>query len=733
MSEEGEKLNASMGKFVKELTGVSLTDTNNEFRSTYDVLKEIGEVWSDLDSLEQAMLAEEIAGKNRANVFISIMQNAEQLENAYEALKDSAGSSFLEQQSYMEGLSGRINALKESLTGISMKMMNSDFLKSLVDNTTKGVNVIGGVIDTFGVMPTTIMGVVGAMTVLNSKFRENSDIQLKLMFPGYSKTMDILKQTEQKLISYRNAQLKTIEVNKIFASGIQGSSVSLQGLSLELVKSQGKMILATAGLVSMKIATVALQAAMSMSLSLAISGCISLITKWIGSIETAEKKAQKLSEASQNMATAMSEYSDNSKLLSDYAKIKKQIDDISTTEKERNELNQELSSIKSQLMNMDSQAYAILNNQNIPLERQLELLKHINDEKMREKALELEDSMGKQSEADAMAKDVQIYANTIRNLQDALSKGDGQGIAKILGVGKDFDDAKKAIDDYKAKIENLRADIDVWNSNVKMLKENNLGAELSYVELGDSINDVLDTIIETSTHIDELGNNINEMGQESDDASTSVDRLSSVYESLGYSAKEAGDKIKELSGLSLDDQNAEIMKDATKAYSDSISEMVKLQDLIKDINEEGKLTPNIISSITSSYPEIGSAILDTGDTIDFLNGKIQEQEQIYTQALEIMVADDDKWYANHIANNGDMQNKLRELYSTFISDGADAYDIDLSNYQTLTQLKNALNDDLIDGLADYLKSYIGGNADTYKTDLRMKMRLYTVMYIEKLP
>lgn len=59
VSEEGEELSASMGEFIKELTGVDLTDANGEFRSTYEVLKEIGEVWDNLNSMEQAMLAEE--------------------------------------------------------------------------------------------------------------------------------------------------------------------------------------------------------------------------------------------------------------------------------------------------------------------------------------------------------------------------------------------------------------------------------------------------------------------------------------------------------------------------------------------------------------------------------------------------------------------------------------------------------------------------------------------------
>lgn len=65
MSQDGEELNASMGEFIKQITGVDLTDANGEFRSTYDILNDIGKVWDTLNSKQQAMLAEEIAGKNR--------------------------------------------------------------------------------------------------------------------------------------------------------------------------------------------------------------------------------------------------------------------------------------------------------------------------------------------------------------------------------------------------------------------------------------------------------------------------------------------------------------------------------------------------------------------------------------------------------------------------------------------------------------------------------------------
>ncbi len=65
VAEENEELNPKLGELVKTLTGVDLTDVNGEFRNTYEVLSEIGQVFDTLNSKEQALLLEELAGKNQ--------------------------------------------------------------------------------------------------------------------------------------------------------------------------------------------------------------------------------------------------------------------------------------------------------------------------------------------------------------------------------------------------------------------------------------------------------------------------------------------------------------------------------------------------------------------------------------------------------------------------------------------------------------------------------------------
>ena len=65
LSEDEEELNPKLEEMIKTMTGVDLTDTNGQFRSTYDILLGISEVWDTLDTKQQALLLENIAGKTQ--------------------------------------------------------------------------------------------------------------------------------------------------------------------------------------------------------------------------------------------------------------------------------------------------------------------------------------------------------------------------------------------------------------------------------------------------------------------------------------------------------------------------------------------------------------------------------------------------------------------------------------------------------------------------------------------
>ena len=80
-------LNLTKGK-------VNIFDNDGNFRSTYDILKDISDVYNDLSDPTKADLTEILFGKMRGNQGVALIQafQSGQIQKAYETALNSAGS-----------------------------------------------------------------------------------------------------------------------------------------------------------------------------------------------------------------------------------------------------------------------------------------------------------------------------------------------------------------------------------------------------------------------------------------------------------------------------------------------------------------------------------------------------------------------------------------------------------------------------------------------------------------
>lgn len=76
------KTTAKLREEIMGLTGVDILTDANTFKSTYDILVEIGKVWDDLTDVNRAVVLEDLAGKHNATVVSSIVSNIDELEGA---------------------------------------------------------------------------------------------------------------------------------------------------------------------------------------------------------------------------------------------------------------------------------------------------------------------------------------------------------------------------------------------------------------------------------------------------------------------------------------------------------------------------------------------------------------------------------------------------------------------------------------------------------------------------
>lgn len=140
---QGQVLNLTHGK-------VNIFDDVGNFKSTYDILQGIADVWKELNSVEQADLLETIAGKHRANDVAAIIGNWQNVEKAAKSAAEAEGSAMEEQAKYADSIQGRVNSLTAMWQEFSNTVLSSNAVKGFVSVLTEVLKVVEQIIDAVG-------------------------------------------------------------------------------------------------------------------------------------------------------------------------------------------------------------------------------------------------------------------------------------------------------------------------------------------------------------------------------------------------------------------------------------------------------------------------------------------------------------------------------------------------------------------------------------------------------
>ena len=155
---------------IYELTGVSILDDEETYKSTYDILKEISYVIDDISDVKAAQVAEKLFGKQRLNVGLNILHNFQQAENAMKTMEESYGSSQKEMEKYYDSLEYKINNFKETITGIAQSTITRDFLKGFVDDATTMLETFNNFGTVLRPLYSTIGSIISGITGLTNAF-----------------------------------------------------------------------------------------------------------------------------------------------------------------------------------------------------------------------------------------------------------------------------------------------------------------------------------------------------------------------------------------------------------------------------------------------------------------------------------------------------------------------------------------------------------------------------------
>lgn len=170
MGESTDDLSDSTSKMreeLKALTGVDIMKDENTFKSTAEIIQEMGKNWDKLTDVSKAAALEKLAGKNRASTVSGLIENYETIGKVIEAAENSENSALEENEKYLESIEGRTQKLTNQLQELASATIKDDWIKDAISGLTTLLDLVTKLVDKFGIIPTVAPAIATAFSFKN--------------------------------------------------------------------------------------------------------------------------------------------------------------------------------------------------------------------------------------------------------------------------------------------------------------------------------------------------------------------------------------------------------------------------------------------------------------------------------------------------------------------------------------------------------------------------------------
>lgn len=143
--------------------GISIfTDASRTtYKSTYQIIKEIAEIWDDLTDRQTAELGEIMGGKRQLQVISAAVENFKAAEQALDNMAHSAGSAEAEMEVIRDSAAYAMNELKETFTSLAQHSVSRGGLKNLIKFGTSALDLADKIVSKIGLIPTILTTIIG--------------------------------------------------------------------------------------------------------------------------------------------------------------------------------------------------------------------------------------------------------------------------------------------------------------------------------------------------------------------------------------------------------------------------------------------------------------------------------------------------------------------------------------------------------------------------------------------
>lgn len=144
--------NVNYGQYAEALKsiGVDILDAEGKFKGFDNILGELQGVWKNLSDTQKIAVGEKVAGKFQYNRFAALMNNPDYYKKAYDATQDSSGMMDQMNDTYVQGIQGRLNTLQAAGEQVMTTLFNQDTVEPILGHVTDLVNLLNNLVSSLG-------------------------------------------------------------------------------------------------------------------------------------------------------------------------------------------------------------------------------------------------------------------------------------------------------------------------------------------------------------------------------------------------------------------------------------------------------------------------------------------------------------------------------------------------------------------------------------------------------
>lgn len=662
---EDIEIAASNAEMALNSIGLTARDETGDMKDLQVIIGEVAEKWEGLSNATKQYVSEQLAGNNRRNYLVGLLDNYSRVLELEKTAQESSGALMEASEKQANSLEGRLNTLNNAWTNLYETMINSGTAKT-------GVSALATVVNALALAMKNLHVTLPAVTT--------AIIAFKAAMNGWS----IVDQ---------------VQWIGMLAKEALGNLVT-------------KLTVATGATNLFKLALMGLK-------SVGIGAIVGVATWAIGSYISKVKEAKVSTEELQdamggsykNMEKVNLSVDRNETSLQAIEDIKQARQELQSLTEGSDEYYEKQSEINKTLSEMatlhaDSEYASLLESELVPLEKKLELLKQITEQEMEQTKTEARESfLNSKTDMDG------LYGKAMTEMS-TLSKANYD-----QGKGKFFDPfglQEKAVKEAEEALKNLEL---IYDDALVRMEEAKLNHKLGiitdeeftheqeqfdalvayYQERTELANIVADEALEKVSaeelggHIDSLTPKLSALFKSEEFDATNftatMEKINKILEDTEYSAEDASNGLEllkkqfpELVGQaeSLGEAVSTLnTKALNEVYAEQLSSLEEVQSLMNSINEEGLNAANV-SALQGSelMKDYTGAITDAVSVTDHLKSKFQElQDAQYETCTAMVLNNNDAW--NTMTN--DMANSLGIQNSTF-AESLGIQEGDFANY-----------------------------------------------------